>query len=89
VRFDDQVFDPNAPRGRTAARRDSSPLRMEDALLREGDRSKSHSKGGSRRGRVSVDELDGVGSFALAPGYGVGRSGLMDRERFAALRIPL
>ncbi|KAH6918386.1 hypothetical protein BKA70DRAFT_1416387 [Coprinopsis sp. MPI-PUGE-AT-0042] len=92
VRFDDQegqLFDTNAPRGRTAARRESSPLRLEDAGILEGDRSKSHSKGGSRRGRVSVDELEGVGSFALAPGYGVGRSGLMDRERFAALRIPL
>ncbi|EAU88785.2 hypothetical protein CC1G_01158 [Coprinopsis cinerea okayama7 len=89
------------PRGRTSIRRDSSPpprmlMGAEDprvlAALRDSqrfERSQSNSKSRTRRGRVGVDELGGVGSFALAPGYGHGRSGLMDHERYAAHRVPL
>lgn len=41
------------------------------------------SPNGSRtgRGRARVEELDGLGSGDEAPGYGNGRSGLLDRER--------
>lgn len=58
---------------------------IRDAERYERSKSKSNSRAG--RGRVPVNELDGVDT--LAPGYGHGRSGLMDRERLATLRVPL
>lgn len=84
------------PRGRPFARRNSPPpsrmlMGVEDAGRTSRDTTHSNSKSGSRRGRgrVAVDELDGVGSFSLAPGFGNGRSGLVARERFSAARVPL
>lgn len=41
----------------------------------------SSSPGRRSRGRARVDELEGVGGSVIAPGYGHGRSGLIDRER--------
>ncbi|KAF8163541.1 hypothetical protein B0H34DRAFT_327837 [Crassisporium funariophilum] len=83
------------PRGRAALRRNSSPLPkmlmgVEDASHdtsavtneQEADRSESSSRSRPRtRGRARVDELGGVGSFTEAPGYGYGRSGLLNREK--------
>lgn len=93
------------PRGREAARRNSSPpakmLLLEDSVrafvaMRDADileRSKSRNRTQPKtRGRARVEELDGVGSFADAPGYGSGRSGLVSRERALAshlMRVPL
>ncbi|TFK30112.1 hypothetical protein FA15DRAFT_699666 [Coprinopsis marcescibilis] len=89
------------PRGRTTVRRSSSPPRLlmgvDDtvktiAALRDAiERSQSNSQSRARRGRgrVTVEELEGVGSFTQAPGYGNGRSGLLNRERFPAQRVPL
>ncbi|KAF9265566.1 hypothetical protein L218DRAFT_957172 [Marasmius fiardii PR-910] len=51
-------------RGRPSARRNSSPP----------------PKFNKFRGRLRVDELDGIGGGVMAPGYGNGRSGLLDRE---------
>lgn len=93
------------PRGREAARRNSSPpakmLLLEDSVralvaMRDADildRSKSRNRTQPKtRGRARVEELDRVGSFADAPGYGSGRSGLVSRERALAshsTRVPL
>jgi hypothetical protein len=90
-------LDVEQPRGRSTMPRNSSPpARMEDprllSALRDAERSQSNCSSRTRgRGRVPVEELDGVGCFPLAPGYGNGRSGLMDRGRMGALpgRVPL
>ncbi|KIK08772.1 hypothetical protein K443DRAFT_84273 [Laccaria amethystina LaAM-08-1] len=93
------------PRGREAACRNSSPpakmFLLEDSVralvaMRDADileRSKSRNRTQPKtRGRARVEELDRVGSFADAPGYGSGRSGLVSRERALAshsMRVPL
>jgi hypothetical protein len=41
------------------------------------------------RGRMRVEDLDGIGSSIEAPGYGSGRSGLVNRERIHLSRVPL
>lgn len=91
-----QVFDWSSmlvSRGRTAARRNSSPpSKMVLPVLGDGQcrasepfatsRTKSGRSDSRRsRGRARLDELDGNGSTEAAPGYGYGRSGLIDRER--------
>ncbi|KAH7926653.1 hypothetical protein BV22DRAFT_1128011 [Leucogyrophana mollusca] len=82
-----QVFDwasAPMPRGRPAARRNSSPLpkmmsmhEFEDGAVN----TVSGSQARQARGRVRTNELDGPGSSRDAPGYGNGRSGLRERER--------
>ncbi|KAL0946760.1 hypothetical protein HGRIS_012936 [Hohenbuehelia grisea] len=84
----EQVFDWSSapmPRGRAAIRRNSSPppkmlLNVLPPLL--ADRSQSGRSGSRKsRGRITVQDLDGNGGSAAAPGYGYGRSGLLNRER--------
>ncbi|ESK84906.1 hypothetical protein Moror_14907 [Moniliophthora roreri MCA 2997] len=95
-----QMFDwsseqPTFPRGRQAVRRNSSPppkmilnmMAMEDFSSIPTHRKVDST--GSRppqRGRMRVEELDGVGGCSQAPGYGNGRSGLLDREQRGGLR---
>lgn len=59
----------------------------------EGDRSQSGSESPARtRGRARVEDLGGRGLSSDAPGYGTGRSGLMDRGRGTGshlARVPL
>lgn len=86
----EKVFDWScapAVRGRTAVRRNSSPLPKmllsaldfdENTTVRSG--SANHTKTRTR-GRIAVDELEGIGFSTEAPGFGVGRSGLLNRER--------
>ncbi|KDQ33397.1 hypothetical protein PLEOSDRAFT_1087800 [Pleurotus ostreatus PC15] len=91
-----QVFDLSSmlvPRGRTAARRNSSPPSKmvlpvpSDGQCRSSEpfatsRARSGRSDSRRsRGRARLEELDGNGSTEAAPGYGYGRSGLIDRER--------
>ncbi|KAF5315542.1 hypothetical protein D9611_004876 [Ephemerocybe angulata] len=90
IRSREHAFEVEEPRGR-ATRRNSSPSRN---LMGAEDPIRAQSNCSSRtrgRGRVPVEELEGVGCFPLAPGYGNGRSGLMDRGRMGALakRVPL
>lgn len=79
-------------RGRRTVRRNSSPLsRMTrdvepsfNAEITQIGVTARHSGSDSRpqkRGRMRVEDLDGIGSTILAPGYGTGRSGLVSRER--------
>ena len=93
------------PRGRATTRRNSSPtpqvfmgavdpsiLACElDACMP--DRSSSGSRSRPRtRGRARVEELGGRGFSRDAPGYGNGRSGLVDRGRATGshlIRVPL
>lgn len=84
-------------RGRPTIRRSSSPLSriiISDAM-KAGMRSTASSPFGSRsrprtRGRTRVEDLDGIGSSIDAPGYGCGRSGLVNRERtHHSLQVPL
>jgi hypothetical protein len=82
------------PRGRSTVRRNSPPIpRMFiTTALRESDRSeRPQSNRTGSRGRVRVAELEGVGCLPDAPGFGNGRSGLLDRGRMTALakRVPL
>ncbi|KIM79678.1 hypothetical protein PILCRDRAFT_90031 [Piloderma croceum F 1598] len=86
----EKVFDwscPPAVRGRTAVRRNSSPLpkMLLSTLDFDGNTSaRSGSENHTRtrtRGRIAVDELEGIGFSTEAPGFGVGRSGLLNRER--------
>jgi len=59
------------------------------AIRRTQDADRSHSRSGSRpRGRARVEEL-GFATSNEAPGFGYGRSGLIDRERAGQSRIPL
>lgn len=86
----EKVFDWScAPvvRGRTAVRRNSSPLPKmilskldfnESTSVRSGSESLTRPR---TRGRIAVDELEGMGWSAEAPGFGAGRSGLLDRNR--------
>lgn len=64
---------------------------VKNAESLEAEVSKSRSRSRPRvRGRARVDELEGVGSFAEAPGYGNGRSGLLNRGRTGhSMRVPL
>lgn len=92
----EKIFDwtlmPGAPRGRAAVRRNSSPLPK--MLLSNTDFDKNSSvMAGSEsrtrtrtRGRMAVDELEGMGFATEAPGYGIGRSGLLSRERVGPSR---
>lgn len=85
-------------RGRDAVRRSSSPLpggncQQPTEALRKGDdtdRSPSGSHSRQRtRGRARIEELDTAGlSIRDAPGFGNGRSGLVDRGRDSC-RVPL
>jgi hypothetical protein len=94
------VFDRFAGRGRRTIRRNSSPSsRMTrdvepafNAGISQMGVAARHSGSGSRphaRGRMRVEELDGIGSTNIAPGYGTGRSGLVSRERGQQRRVPL
>jgi hypothetical protein len=84
----EKVFDwsmAHVPRGRTATRRNSSPLPKmmlskldfdEHTCVRSGSESHTRTR---TRGRMAVDELEGGGFSAEAPGFGIGRSGLLKR----------
>jgi hypothetical protein len=86
----EKVFDWScapAVRGRTAVRRNSSPLPKmllstldfdENTSVRSGSENRTKTR---TRGRIAVDELEGIGFSTEAPGFGVGRSGLLNRER--------
>ncbi|TFK42348.1 hypothetical protein BDQ12DRAFT_719228 [Crucibulum laeve] len=93
-------------RGRTAIRRNSSPppkmamIAMEDgrslalAAARNAEVMERSSSRPQARGRARAEELDGRGVSREAPGYGHGRSGLVNRERERAMgvhsvRVPL
>ncbi|PPQ68149.1 hypothetical protein CVT25_014075 [Psilocybe cyanescens] len=89
-------------RGREAVRRNSSPplkalMGVEDHIhlfsstrkTQNADRSQSGSQSRPRtRGRTRVEDLGGAGLSNDAPGFGNGRSGLMDRGRDFC-RVPL
>ncbi|KAF8891226.1 hypothetical protein BD779DRAFT_1670869 [Infundibulicybe gibba] len=93
----EQVFDwsvMDMPRGRTAVRRNSSPppkmmlsaIALEDhnraiAAAKKAEATATSQLQAKTRGRARVEELDGLGLSAYAPGYGHGRSGLLDRAR--------
>lgn len=87
-------------RGRATLRRNSSPLPkmhvgVEDPALvtavkdrQEGSRSRSRAR---TRGRVRVEDLGRDAHSTDAPGFGYGRSGLLDRERGCgahSMRLP-
>lgn len=82
-------------RGRPGIRRNSSPLsRTISDAMNAGMQPIGNSQFGSRsrprtRGRMRVEDLDGIGSSIEAPGYGSGRSGLVNRERIHLSRVPL
>lgn len=93
-------------RGREALRRNSSPppklptgmessspIFLATRRTQETDRSKSRGSSRARtRGRARVEDLGGIGFSTDAPGFGYGRSGLLDRERGAGshiARVPL
>jgi len=85
-------------RGRPTIRRSSSPLSrvvISDAMNAGMRSTASSSPFCSRsrprpRGRTRVEDLDGIGSSMDAPGYGSGRSGLVNRERtLHFLQVPL
>ncbi|KAF9036622.1 hypothetical protein BJ165DRAFT_1408714 [Panaeolus papilionaceus] len=89
-------------RGRAANRRNSSPppkmlMGAEfshiptETARRAIETSPSNSRSRPRtRGRTRLEDMDGVCLSTEAPGYGNGRSGLVDRERSANVhRIPL
>ncbi|KIM48783.1 hypothetical protein M413DRAFT_21105 [Hebeloma cylindrosporum] len=93
-----------ARRGREALRRNSSPspkmlMGVDQGLSfaprRRTQEGRSQSGGDSlhrTRGRARVEDLGGPGLSSDAPGYGNGRSGLMDRERGIGshlARVPL
>ncbi|KAF5373713.1 hypothetical protein D9758_000746 [Tetrapyrgos nigripes] len=94
----EQVFDWSAllPRGRTAVRRNSSPPPKMVSSMRAMEEFSSASPGHRKadstngrpqaRGRARINELDGIGTSAEHPGYGYGRSGLLDRERMQVQR---
>ncbi|KAH9483892.1 hypothetical protein JR316_0003370 [Psilocybe cubensis] len=89
-------------RGRETVRRNSSPppkalMGVEDHIslfssarkTHGSDRSQSGSHSRARaRGRTRVEDLGGIGFSNDAPGFGTGRSGLVDRGR-DTYRIPL
>ncbi|KAN0077206.1 hypothetical protein V8E55_011061 [Tylopilus felleus] len=85
----EQVFDWTCaplPRGRPTARRNSSPLPKMMLCMQEFEDPAlvapvAHNE---RRGRYRTYELEGRGSSRDAPGFGVGRSGLRERERTAS-----
>lgn len=94
----EQIFDwlsiPPPVRGRPAVRRNSSPppKMMLSAIALDthnrtfGDESESGSRARTR-GRFRAEDLHGpVGGVPEAPGYGYGRSGLLDREKYAGSR---
>jgi hypothetical protein len=86
---------PPMTRGRATLRRNSSPppkMRLSIVALDDHNRANAtlrKSVSGSAtdtrktRGRAQVQDLDGVGSPVEAPGFGVGRSGLLDRRERA------
>ncbi|KAK7040221.1 hypothetical protein VNI00_010027 [Paramarasmius palmivorus] len=87
------------PRGRQAVRRNSSPppkmilnmlaMDVTSTAPPTSRHRKADSTSSSRqrqRGRQKNDELDGFGGCSEAPGYGNGRSGLLDREQRAGVR---
>jgi hypothetical protein len=81
----EQVFDwSSVPmhRGRPTVRRNSSPLPKaffgdSSAPLSGSDNNYTR----ARRGRVALNELEGIGFTVQAPGFGNGRSGLVHRKR--------
>jgi len=93
----------HARRGREVMRRNNSPspkmlMGVDQPFSpirrsREGGRSQSGSDSLPRtRGRARVEDLGGPGLSSDAPGYGTGRSGLMNRERVIGshlARVPL
>jgi hypothetical protein len=81
-------------RGRPSIRRSSSPLSrmVADAINAEMQPTGISQFGGRHprpRGRARVEDLDGIGSSVQAPGYGSGRSGLVNRGRAHPTRVPL
>jgi hypothetical protein len=83
----EQAFDITcapAPRGRAAVRRNSSPPQK---MIVNGTNLGSDSGSRTRtRGRVRVEELNGLRPSSDAPGFGSGRSGLVSRERAGGSR---
>jgi len=99
---DEPEWDLDPPRGRAGRRNSSPPARaimgVENPIralsarrdIERSDRSCSSARPGRSRGRVPVEELDSFVPLEMAPGYGNGRSGLVDRQRWANMnRIPL
>ncbi|KAF5389853.1 hypothetical protein D9757_003617 [Collybiopsis confluens] len=82
------------PRGRTAIRRNSSPppkmiisdINLEQFNFPPRGRKADSTSRPRPRGRVMVGELDGMGGNLDAPGFGHGRSGLIQREQVFLLR---
>lgn len=83
----EKVFDWSSDlvlRGRTATRRNSSPLPKmilskdfsQNTFVRSGSESHTRTR---TRGRLAVGELEGMPQAADAPGFGIGRSGLLAR----------
>ena len=84
----EKVFDWSCaplPRGRPTARRNSSPLPKMVLSMQEFEDPAlvAPAAYNERRGRYRTHELEGRGSSRDAPGYGIGRSGLRERERTA------
>ncbi|KAF8637329.1 hypothetical protein AX17_002830 [Amanita inopinata Kibby_2008] len=74
--------EPSVSRGRNAIRRNSSPPpKMQLSTLESEASTRMRAK---LRGRLRAEDLDDFS--ADAPGYGNGRSGLMDRERAFGIR---
>ncbi|TFK76227.1 hypothetical protein BDN72DRAFT_225250 [Pluteus cervinus] len=87
----DQVVDwssmPGLIRGRSSARRNSSPppkMALSGNVIDNSKRVATRGSAQRYRGRAKMEELDGTGFATDAPGYGNGRSGLVDRERLYA-----
>jgi hypothetical protein len=87
-----------AARGRTIVRRNSSPppakvtmsaedFSFEEVVSRQQRGNSSPTRERKSRGRYKVTELDGMGGTVDAPGFGHGRSGLLDREHRKTERI--
>lgn len=80
----EQVFDwSTVPmhRGRPTVRRNSSPLPKAFFGDSSAALSGSDNNQRTRRGRVALNELEGIGFTVQAPGFGNGRSGLVHRKR--------
>lgn len=99
----EQLFDRFLHRGRATLRRNSSLpkilIEAEDPAFatvkspQEADRSQSRSRSRARRtrGRARVEDLGRDAHSTYAPGFGFGRSGILDRERGSgvqSMRLP-
>ncbi|KAJ7582987.1 hypothetical protein C8J56DRAFT_956236 [Mycena floridula] len=79
------LIDWSTARGRRVIRRNSSPP-PKMIIEPRGSPSRAASSG-APRGRARVDELYGIGGTEQAPGFGHGRTGLLDREHRRAGRF--